>query len=120
MLYTFSLKKDDFMEKNVYIAELLDAYRLLLTDKQADMMSLYYEEDLSLAEIKEHYGITRQAVLDNIRRAEKQLLRFEEKLGLVSRRDKISAAVSKIRTVIKDIDGCAAELIESELREMED
>ena len=57
------------MDENVYIAELLDCYRGLLTEKQADIMSLHFEEDLSLAEITDHYDITRQAVLDNIKRA---------------------------------------------------
>lgn len=108
------------MEKNVYAAELLDAYRPLLTEKQADMMSLYYEEDLSLAEIKEHYGITRQAVLDNIKRAEKQLMRFEDKLGLVAKMNRISSAVSEIRKLIKTADDETVQKIENYLREMED
>lgn len=73
------------MEKDVFVIVLLDVYRNLLTPKQADVISLYYEEDLSLAEIAEHYAITRQAILDLIRRGEKQLYHYEERLGLAKR-----------------------------------
>lgn len=108
------------MEKNVYVAELLDAYRPLLTDKQADIMSLYYEEDLSLSEIKEHYGITRQAVLDNIKRAEKQLERFEAGLGLVKLIAKHQRAAAEIRKLLEKVEPETAEKIELKLKEMED
>ena len=108
------------MEKNVYAAELLDAYRPLLTKKQADIMSLYYEEDLSLSEIKEHYGITRQAVLDNIKRAEKQLERFEAGLGLVKLIGKHRRAAAEIRKLLEKVEPETAEKIELKLKEMED
>ena len=108
------------MEKNFYAAQLLDAYRRLLTDKQADIMSLYYEEDLSLSEIKEHYGITRQAVLDNIKRSEKQLERFESKLGLVELINKHQRAAEEIRKLLLEVEPETAQKIELQLREMED
>ena len=108
------------MEKNFYAAQLLDAYRRLLTDKQADIMSLYYEEDLSLSEIKEHYGITRQAVLDNIKRSEKQLERFESKLGLVELINKHQRAAEEIRKLLLGLEPETAQKIELQLREMED
>ena len=108
------------MEKNVYTVELLDAYRSLLTDKQADIMSLYYEEDLSLSEIKEHYGITRQAVLDNIKRAEKQLERFEAGLGFVKLVDKHRRAADEIRRLLEKVEPETAKKIELKLKEMED
>lgn len=108
------------MEKNVYAAELLDAYRPLLTEKQADIMSLYYEEDLSLSEIKEHYGITRQAVLDNIKRAEKQLERFESGLGLVKLIAKHRRAADEIRNLLEKVEPETAHKIEIQLRKMED
>ena len=64
---------------------LLDFYGELLTEKQRECYDLHYNEDLSLAEIAEQSGISRQAVWDNIRRAEAALLDIEEKTGLIRR-----------------------------------
>jgi len=71
--------------ENLDISLLLDFYGEILTFRQREMLELYYDQDMSLAEISEHAGITRQGVLDAIRRAEKQLFEIEEKLGLVAR-----------------------------------
>ena len=54
--------------KNLKVALLLDYYSAMLTDKQRDLIDLYYNEDLSLAEIAEHESITRQGVRDGIKR----------------------------------------------------
>lgn len=67
------------------VAMLYDFYGDMLTEKQAEAIELYYNEDLSLAEIAEPLGISRQGVRDNIKRGEKQLYELEEKLGLVQR-----------------------------------
>ena len=64
---------------------LLDFYGELLTEKQRQCYDLHYNEDLSLAEIAEQSGISRQAVWDNIRRAEAALQDIEEKTGLIRR-----------------------------------
>ena len=64
---------------------LLDFYGELLTEKQRECYDLHYNEDLSLSEIAEHSGISRQAVWDNIRRAEAALKDTEEKTGLIRR-----------------------------------
>ena len=64
---------------------LLDFYGQLLTEKQRECYDLHYNEDLSLSEIAEHSGISRQAVWDNIHRAEAALKATEEKTGLVKR-----------------------------------
>ena len=78
------------MAKNLQIAVLLDYYGELLTEKQRDFISLYYDEDLSLAEIAENEGITRQGVRDSIKRAETLLFEMEEKLGFAKRFEKIN------------------------------
>lgn len=72
------------LEKLLYMNELFSIYQSLLTDKQQEMLSLYYQEDYSLAEIAEHYQISRQGVFDNIRRGEEALELYEEKLKLLS------------------------------------
>ena len=64
---------------------LLDFYGGLLTEKQRECYDLHYNEDLSLSEIAEQSGISRQGVWDNIRRAEAALQELEDKTGLVRR-----------------------------------
>ena len=64
---------------------LLDFYGELLTDKQRECFDLHYNEDLSLSEIAEQLGISRQGVWDNIRRAESAMEAVEEKTGLLGR-----------------------------------
>ena len=70
--------------KPLEMSLLFDFYGETLTEKQRELFDLYYNEDLSLAEIAEHAGITRQGVRD-IKRAEHALREMEEKLGLVAR-----------------------------------
>lgn len=67
------------MDKNVQIGMLLDIYGKLLTDKQQDILDLYYNQNLSLAEIAEEIGVTRQAVRDSIVKGENKLFRFRRK-----------------------------------------
>ena len=92
------------MEKNVKVALLFDFYRNMLTSRQAESIDLYYNEDLSLAEISEHMGITRQGVRDNIKRAENSLFDTEDRLGLASRFLKIKSDLLKIDDIIRDIE----------------
>ena len=66
------------MPKDMKKVLLFDFYGQLLSDQQRDFFDLYYNEDLSLGEIAENAGITRQAVLGNIRKAEKNLEFFEK------------------------------------------
>ena len=83
-------------EKNLAISVLLDFYGEMLTEKQREVTILYYDDDLSLAEIAEHSGITRQGVRDSIKRAEAQLLDYEEKLGLYARFAEIQSSLAEI------------------------
>ena len=92
------------MEKNVKVALLFDFYRNMLTSRQAESIDLYYNEDLSRAEISEHMGITRQGVRDNIKRAENTLFDTEDRLGLASRFLKIKSDLLKIDDIIRDIE----------------
>ena len=74
------------MKNQAYrMAMLYDFYGDLLTDRQKEFYDLYYNEDLSLAEIAENYGITRQGVRDVIVRAEAVLTELEDKTGIVRR-----------------------------------
>lgn len=71
-------------EKDLKWSLYLDVYGGMLTERQSRLFDLYYNEDCSLAEIAEQLGISRQGVLDGIRRAQGKLLGLEEKLGLVA------------------------------------
>lgn len=88
------------MAKNLEISVLLDFYSEMLTEKQRNFLDLYYNEDLSLSEIAENEGITRQGVRDSIKRAEVQLFDMESKLHLSQR-------FSVLRDGLKEISECA-------------
>lgn len=72
--------------EDVYeITMLLDFYGQLLTPRQYEIMDLHYNSDLSLGEIAEELGISRQGVHDSIRKAKQTLLSYENRLGLAER-----------------------------------
>ena len=73
------------MEKNMELSLLLDFYGELLSEKVRRATELYYNDDLSLSEVAEDMGITRQGVRDLIKRAEGNLYGYEQKLGLYKR-----------------------------------
>lgn len=71
------------MDKNVEICLLLDFYGNLLTDRQKEIMTLYYEDNLSLTEVASELDISKQAVSDSLKRSEKILYDTEAKLQLL-------------------------------------
>ncbi len=72
-------------EKNLEIGFLLDFYGDVLSERKRTVLDYYYNDDLSLAEIAEEIGISRQGVRELIKKAEDELLFYEEKLGLAKR-----------------------------------
>ena len=91
------------MAQNLEITMLVDIYGAMLTEKQRDFLSLYYDEDLSLAEIAANEGITRQGVRDAIKRAEAQLLDMESKLGFEKRFRENLRKIEDIRQAVTEI-----------------
>ena len=73
------------MDEKVKISILCDLYGKLLTEKQFEFLNDYYNNDLSLSEIAENNDITRQAVRDIIKKGEKKLFEYEEKLLFMKR-----------------------------------
>ncbi len=100
MLYFYALnlfKGEVFrLANNVEITILYDFYGDMLTEKQRDFLNFYYNDDLSLSEIAENEGITRQGVRDAIKRAEAQLYDMEARLGFAKRFEEISERMNEI------------------------
>lgn len=95
---------------------LLDFYGELLTEKQRQCFDLHYNEDLSLSEIAEQCGISRQGVWDNIRRADAALRAVEEKTGLIRRFERERETLETLRGKLAELtaltEGRARELAE--------
>ena len=96
------------MANNVEISMLLDLYGETLTAKQRDYLNYYYNDDLSLSEIAENEGITRQGVRDAIKRAEAVLFDMESKL-------KFSQKLEAVNFGLESIMKCAEEINEYNL-----
>ena len=90
-------------DKNLNISVLFDYYSNMLTDKQRDVIDLYYNQDLSLAEIAEHEKITRQGVRDNIKRGEAYMLELEKNLRMVQQSQKLVRLLEEIDTRSREI-----------------
>lgn len=92
-------------EKNMNISFLLDFYGDVLDEKPRTLLDLYYNEDLSLAEIAESEGMTRQGVRHVVKKAEQELLFLENKLGLANHFVKIRNVSDGIIASLSDACG---------------
>lgn len=90
-------------EKNLRISLLLDFYGELLGENKRRAVEMYYNEDLSLAEIADATGITRQGVRDCIEKAKAQLLFYEEKLGLAAKMSEINSILSAVTPKLEEL-----------------
>ena len=91
-------------EKNLNIGYLLDFYGVLLPERKRSAMEMYYNEDLSLAEVAAEIGISRQGARDIIKKSEEELLFFEEKLGLAQRLQSVSNQVNELKSLSCELD----------------
>ncbi|MCI8443841.1 MAG: putative DNA-binding protein [Clostridia bacterium] len=111
------------MEEKVKISMLCEFYGKLLTEKQLEFIDDYYNNDLSLSEIAQNNNITRQAVRDIIKKGEKKLFEYEEKLMFMKRtlnqEKKIEKALSELTKIQKDdSDKQIASVLESIKKEL--
>ncbi len=104
--YNFTEEGAALKNQTYRMTMLYDFYGELLTDRQKEFFDLYYNEDLSLAEIAENAGISRQGVRDVVVRAEAQMQEIEDKTGLIRRFEQmrghlgaIEAAAAEIETI---------------------
>lgn len=107
MVYNFQGVKikyftGDIMAKDLSIAVLMDFYGGMLTDKRYDVLDMYYNQDMSLAEIAAELDISRQGVRDAIKHGERQLAELEEKLGLARRFADIQKRIRRINEILAE------------------
>lgn len=96
------------LEKTNQVNLLFDFYAMLLKGKQREYLELYYLDDLSLGEIAEMHEVSRQAVYDHIKRAEKQLFEYEEKLQLLVRHEQRQAVCQEMAVLVEGLQESAA------------
>ena len=89
--------------KNLEISFLLDFYGDVLTERQREVMEQYYNDDLSLAEIADNFGITRQGVRDSIKRGEGIILDLEQKVGFAARYRAVQQGVAQLESLARSI-----------------
>lgn len=90
------------MEKIVEVAVLFDYYGKLLSKKQYNVVDQYCNEDLSLKEIAELNGISKQGISDILNRSEKKLMLYENELKIISKFENINLALKEINSLISD------------------
>lgn len=119
MSSNYTLHHGDIMDitRVFEMNELLDIYGGLLTEKQISIMNLYYQEDLSLAEISEMMDISRQAVYDSIKKSEKQLSNYDEVLHF----KELTENTEKIKEKLEEfLDSDTTNLNETQLSQLND
>ena len=94
------------MAKDFEMGYLLDFYGEVLTPKQREMLRQYYNDDLSLSEIGENFGITRQGARDAIKHGEAALDELEQKLGNARRHTQMRADLDRLRMLVTEIRCC--------------
>ena len=91
-------------EKNLNIAFLLDFYGVVLSPRTRELLEMYYCDDLSLAEIAENVGISRQGARQAIKKGEDALLDLEDKLGLAMRHTRMQKTAKAMLSVAETVD----------------
>ena len=90
------------MAKDLEMGYLLDFYGEVLTEKQREMLRQYYNDDLSLSEIGENFGITRQGARDAIKHGETTLKELEEKVGFAARYRRVQQKLEQLEQLVID------------------
>ncbi len=90
------------MAKDLEMGYLLDFYGEVLTPKQREMLRQYYNDDLSLSEIGENFGITRQGARDAIKHGETTLKELEAKVGFAARYRRVQETLEQLEQLVID------------------
>ena len=89
-------------QKDMKYSLLLDFYGDILSERKREIIELYYNEDLSLAEVSEITGISRQGVRDSVKKTESELMQLEEKLGLAKRFEDIGNQLDVVVEILQN------------------
>lgn len=92
------------MDNKYEYVMLLDFYGQMLTQKQFEILDLYYNNDYSLGEISNYLEISRQAVYDNLKRGKNSLVSLEDKLSLIKRFNEYKIQIEKIDKILEELD----------------
>lgn len=106
-----SMAEKDLLTITTEASKLLDYYGILLSDRQNEALTFYYNEDLSLAEISEIMNISRQAVHEQIKNGVKSLVSFEEKLSLVKKHESLEELVNKLELAMEKQGNAVGEML---------
>jgi uncharacterized protein len=107
------------LEKTNQVNLLFDFYAPLLKGKQREYLELYYLDDLSLGEIAEMHEVSRQAVYDHIKRAEKQLFEYDEKLRLAWKHEQRMTVLNRMNKLAQELpDSATREELNSLLHQL--
>jgi len=114
------------LDETWWLTLLFDTYGAMLSEKQRQFFTLYHEEDWSFGEIAVQYGISRQAVYDIVKRAEKTLYELEAALGVAAREvkwrrraEKVASGLAEVKNICRGLPGEAAALALSQLDRVE-
>jgi predicted DNA-binding protein YlxM (UPF0122 family) len=108
------------MEDRFQLGYLLDMYGALLTPHQRSLMEQSIEEDLSLAEIAQREGVTRQAVSDTLKRAQQQLIQWETQLGFARKESSIRREISRMQRSAENMCGAEKTVLLKHLQALND
>ncbi len=100
------------LELKMYYSDLLEVYSASLTEKQSEIMDMYTNDDLGVAEIAENLGVSRQSVFDAIKKSKTKLVYLEEHIGFLKVRDDVN---SKLDELIGNIDSYSRDELIAEL-----
>ena len=97
-------------EKNMRIAYLIDFYADVMDDHTKDILKAYYNDDLSLAEIAEDEGISRQGIRHVVKKGEDQLLYLESKLGVAKKHEEMVMIKDELDLIINNLESSSSNL----------
>lgn len=112
------MSAEEIFEQRMRLGRLFDIYGSLLTAKQRTCLSLYFYDDLSLSEISDELGVSRQAVHDLLKRVEQLLERYEASLGVLAKEEALQLKLSSVINFLAQDDEAKKDEAVSILQEM--
>ena len=96
-----SMSAEEIFEQRMRLSKLFAMYGGLLTEKQFQCLSFYFDDDLSLSEIADEMEVSRQAVYDLLKRVEQTLEKYESKLGLLAKKEEQELKLQRVIETLK-------------------